>query len=199
MEILHPSIAPNKRIDWLKKQAGSVDVLLTNPKLIEVGLNLVMFPTAIFYEIEPSFYVLYQAMRRVWRPFAPLPVEVYFAVYKDTAEEMILDLMGEKMLSNQLLTGQEVGGALVPEDAGNMLQVAVNRLLKGVKTKQATSIFAGQNTMTASPLGSPTAESPKVATVMSLEEWMTTHNLSNGVLKRKKSSVVPKTQLALPF
>jgi hypothetical protein len=38
-------------------------------------------------------------------------VEVYFSVYRGTAEEMIHDLMGEKMLSNQLLTGQEVGGA----------------------------------------------------------------------------------------
>jgi hypothetical protein len=66
---------------------------------------------------------------------------------------MILDLMGEKMLSNQLLTGQEVGGALVPEDAGNILQVAVNRLLVGVKTNQAASIFAGQNTSTTSPFG----------------------------------------------
>jgi hypothetical protein len=55
---------------------------------------------------------------------------------------MILDLMGEKMLSNQLLTGQEVGGALVPKDAGNILQVAVNRLLRGVKTWQVNGIFA---------------------------------------------------------
>jgi len=118
-------------------------------------------------------YVLYQAMRRIWRPFAPLPVEVYFAVYRGTAEEMILDLMGEKILSNQLLTGQEVGGALVPEDAGNVLQVAVNRLLKGDKTKQATSILAGQNTMTASPLGSPTASSPEVKPMMTWEKWRT--------------------------
>jgi len=73
-------------------------------------------------------------------------VEVYFSAYRGTAEEMILDLMGEKMLSNQLLTGQEVGGALVPENAGNILQVAVNRLLGGVKTKQATNVFAGPNT-----------------------------------------------------
>jgi hypothetical protein len=55
VEILRLMIAPNKRIDWLKKRAGSIDVLLTNSKLVEAGLNLVMFPTAIFYEIEPSF------------------------------------------------------------------------------------------------------------------------------------------------
>lgn len=199
VEILRPSIAPNKRIDWLKKRAGSIDVLLTNPKLVEVGLNLVMFPTAIFYEIEASFYVLYQAMRRVWRPFAPLPVEVHFAVYRDTAEEMILDLMGEKMLSNQLLTGQEVGGALVPEDAGNILQVAVNRLLGGVKTKQATSIFAGQNTSTASPLGSPTAESPKVAPENTLEAWLAQHTVDEIRRKVRRAEPVPQTQMILPF
>jgi hypothetical protein len=199
VEILRPSIAPNKRIDWLKKHAGSMDVLLTNSKLVEVGLNLIMFPTAIFYEIEPSFYVLYQAMRRVWRPFAPLPVEIYFAVYRGTAEEMILDLMGEKMLSNQLLTGQEVGGALVPEDAGNILQVAVNRLLGGVKTKQANSIFAGQNTSTASPLGSPTAESPKVAPEQTLEVWLAQHAQERKRCNVRKGKPAPQAQMIMPI
>ncbi|MDO9128544.1 MAG: hypothetical protein Q7U34_01630, partial [Anaerolineales bacterium] len=127
VEILRPNIEPNKRIGWMKRHAANIDVLITNAKLVQVGLNLVMFPTAVFFETDSSFYVLYQAMRRIWRPFAPLPVEIYFPVYGGTAEEMILDLMGEKMLSNQLLTGQEVGGALVPDDAGDILQVAVNR------------------------------------------------------------------------
>ena len=107
--------------------------------------------------------------------------------------------MGEKMLSNQLLTGQEVGGALVPEDAGNILQVAVNRLLGGVKTKQANSIFAGQNTSTASPLGSPTAESPKVAPALTLEEWLLCHPTAGkkeyGCRERNPS----QAQIALPF
>jgi hypothetical protein len=101
--------------------------------------------------------------------------------------------MGEKMLSNQLLTGQEVGGALVPEDAGNILQVAVNRLLGGVKTKQATSIFAGQNTSTASPLGSPTAESPKVVPILSLAEWVASHgNVGIRRVRRRSSTSSPK-------
>ena len=197
--VLRPSVAPNKRIAWLKKRAGSIDVLLANARLVEVGLNLVMFPTAIFYELEANFYVLYQAMRRIWRPFAPLPVEVYFTVYKGKAEEMILDLMGEKMFFNQLLTGQEVGGALVPEDAGNMLQVAINRLLKGIKTRQVTSIFAAQNTMTASPLGSPTAASPDVKPVKTWEECLARHAQVGGHRNGGKQKFVSKEQLALPF
>ncbi len=198
VEILRPTIAPDRRFDWMKKHAGKLDVLITNARLVEVGLNLVMFPTAVFFEIDPSFYVLYQAMRRIWRPFAPLPVEIYFPVYSNTAEEMILDLMGEKMLSNQLLTGQEVGGALVPDDAGNILQVAVNRLLKGVKTKQVEGIFAAQNAMTASPLGSPTATSPEVAPLQTLEEWMSTHSI-DAKLIRKKGRSVNRAQITMPI
>jgi len=55
--------------------------------------------------LEASFYVLYQAVCSIWRPFAPMPVEIYFPNYSNTAEEMLLDLVGEKMLSNLPLTG----------------------------------------------------------------------------------------------
>ena len=107
--------------------------------------------------------------------------------------------MGEKMLSNQLLTGQEVGGALVPEDAGNILQVAVNRLLGGVKTKQASSIFAGQNTSTASPLGSPTTESPKVAPEQTLEVWLAHHSLASTRRNVHRVKAIPQAQMTLPL
>jgi hypothetical protein len=138
-------------------------------------------------------------MRRIWRPFAPLPVEIYFSVYSNTAEEMILDLVGEKMLSNQLLTSQEVGGALVPDDAGNILQVAVNRLPKGVKPKAALGISATLNAITASLLGSPTAESPKVTPSLSLTEWMALHGNSNTKRNGRKTKAVPQFQIGLPL
>ena len=199
MEILRPTIAPDKRFDWMKKHAAKIDVLITNARLVEVGLNFVMFPTAVFFELEASFYVLYQAMRRIWRPFAPLPVEIYFPVYSNTAEEMILDLVGEKMLSNQLLTGQEVGGALVPDDAGNILQVAVNRLLKGVRPKQVLGIFATQNAITASPLGSSTATSPEVRHIMTWDEWIAKYAQGDPKHGSRKVKAVSRSQIALPF
>jgi len=156
-----------------------------------------LFPT---FESEVSFYVLYHAMRRIWHLFAPLPVENYFPVYySGTAEEIILDLVGEKMLSNQLLTGQKVGGALVPEDAGYMLQVAVNRLLKGVRPKQVQGIFAAQNAMTALPLGSPTAESPMVSPALTLEEWLTLHPKVIRKQISRRGKPIPQAQIALLF
>lgn len=79
VETLHPTVAPDKRSNWMKKYAAKIDVLVTNARLDEVGLNIVMFPTAVFYGLEASFYVLYQAMRRIWSPFVPrsrqVPIE----------------------------------------------------------------------------------------------------------------------------
>jgi SNF2 family DNA or RNA helicase len=43
-----------------------------------------MFSTAIFYEIEWSLAILWQAMRRIYRPGAPLPVRVIFPAYAGT-------------------------------------------------------------------------------------------------------------------
>jgi hypothetical protein len=88
---------------------------------------------------------------------------------------------------------------MVPEDAGNILQVAVNQLLGGVKTKQANSIFAGQNTSTASPLGSPTAESPKVSPARTLEEWLLCHPIAGKKKAFRKGNSASQTQIALPL
>jgi hypothetical protein len=100
--------------------------------------------------------------------------------------ELILYLVGEKFLSNQLLTGQEVGGALVPEDAGTSLQVAVNRLLRGIRPKQG--IFTAQNDMTTSLLGSLTAESPIVKPAMTLEEYPFRFGKIQGMVQIERSS-----------
>jgi hypothetical protein len=48
------------------------------------GLNLRRFATAVFYEIEWSLPILWQALRRVYRPGAPLPVRVLFPTSSTT-------------------------------------------------------------------------------------------------------------------
>ena len=100
--ILRPSLAPAKRATWIKNHAHEFDVLLTNARLVEVGLNLTMFNTAILFEFEWSLYVLWQFMRRLYRPGASKRVKLFFPVYQNTLEESALDLLGHKMLAAQL-------------------------------------------------------------------------------------------------
>ena len=52
--------------------------LMTNPKKVEVGMDLLDFPSIIFYQIPMSTYTLRQASRRSWRIPQTKPVKVYF-------------------------------------------------------------------------------------------------------------------------
>ena len=56
--------------NWVQ---NGMDVLITNPKKVEVGMDLLDFPTIIFYQIPMSTYTLRQASRRSWRAAATLP------------------------------------------------------------------------------------------------------------------------------
>jgi hypothetical protein len=171
VSILRPSLAPAKRATWLKAHAESMDVLLTNARLIEVGLNLTMFSTAAFFELEFSLYTAWQAMRRLYRPGAPRPVKLYFPVYEGTLEEHALDLIGAKMLAAQVMYGDEVGGALVDElDESDLIGDLVRKALGDLQVGRAEGIFSLGNDqlVTDSPMGSPTAISPQLVTLADL-------------------------------
>ncbi|NUM46552.1 MAG: hypothetical protein HUU38_17750, partial [Anaerolineales bacterium] len=62
--ILRPSLAPRQRASWIKAHANQFDVLLTNARLVQVGLNLTTFSTGIFYELDLSLYVTWQGAPR---------------------------------------------------------------------------------------------------------------------------------------
>ncbi|MEA3340542.1 MAG: DEAD/DEAH box helicase, partial [Chloroflexota bacterium] len=116
--VLTTSVGTREREAWIEQHAHEFDVLITNPRLVETGLDLVQFATIVFYEISYSLFTIWQAMRRVWRLGQSKPVKVVFTAYLNTLEESALALMGQKMGAAQLLYGDEVTGAIVPEDNG---------------------------------------------------------------------------------
>ncbi len=198
VDVLSPAVNPRGRVAWIQKHAPAMDVLLTNARLVKVGLNLRMFSTAIFYEIEWSLAILWQAMRRVYRPGASLPVRVIFPAYAGTLEERALSLLGQKMKAASLFYGDEVTSALTEEDESDFLNDLVRSVLKKEQFARAASIFATENDLTASPLGSPTALSPQAAVVMTLQEWMVQRGIDrkNGGNRHRE---MPAGQLVLPF
>jgi rubredoxin len=196
--ILRPSLAPAKRATWIKQNAEKMDVLLTNARLVEVGLNLSMVNTGIFYECEWSLYTLWQALRRLYRPGASMPVHMYFPVYEGTLEEGAINLLGAKMKAAQIFFGDEVGGALIEdEDDSDMLHGLLRQALGQVEVGRAEGLFSLGNdqTVTDSPIGSPTAISPHLVTMMDL--WGQRQSIIRQTRRRNGGRRQSEGQLAM--
>jgi len=171
-------MSPAKREAWIRMAAPKMDAMLVNPKLVETGLDLVMFSDLVFYEITTSLYTLWQAMRRVWRLGQNKEVNVTFLSYADTIEAEILRRMGLKMKYAQLLYGKEAAGVLVETDSDDIQREIINAALKGKAFKNAgeavqkLSVFSNGSErkmqVTKSPLGSPLAISPALAPAIEL-------------------------------
>lgn len=82
------------------------------------NLDLLEFPTILFYETGYSTYVLRQASRRSWRIGQKRPVRVGFLTYAGTAQESCLRLMGKKLLVSLAMEGklQAEGLQAIDED-----------------------------------------------------------------------------------
>ena len=197
--VLSPTVEPRRRVDWIERHIDAIDVLLTNARLVKVGLNLRMFATAIFYEIEWSLPVLWQAMRRVFRPAAPLPIRILFPTYENTLEERALNLLGQKMKAAQLFYGDEVASALCDDEDGDFLNDLILSVLKTERPERVSAIFAAQNDLTASPLGSPTAASPHLNPfdAPTWAEWLDRRRQASPIHHVKSRSFMLPGQLPL--
>jgi hypothetical protein len=132
--ILPDSLAPAKREGWIAQHLHNIDVLITNPKKVETGIDLVAFATIVCYEAEYSLFTLWQFMRRVWRLGQTQPVRIVFLVYQHTLEAAALALIGEKMKAALLLYGDNAASAITADaDAGeaSLLNELANRILAG--------------------------------------------------------------------
>lgn len=89
--------------NWVK---DGMDVLITNPKKVEVGMDLIDFPTIIFYQLPFSTYTLRQASRRSWRITQDRPVKVYFLTYSKTMQTQLMKLMADKMTTSLAIEGE---------------------------------------------------------------------------------------------
>jgi SNF2 family DNA or RNA helicase len=199
--ILSSSVNPRQREAWIEKRADSLDVLICNPKLVETGLDLVQFSSIVFAEIEYSLYTLWQALRRVWRLGQTKPVKAIFSVYNGSMEARALALMGAKMKASQLLYGDEVGGAIVPEDDGDFLTQLARDVLKGAKLDDLQSLFADESRVSHNPLGCPTMPSAPMPmmqlTLQTWNQWAEDHNYAKKPSKRNEKLVSSQNQTTL--
>jgi SNF2 family DNA or RNA helicase len=119
-----------QREGWIRNLVGMHDVMLCNPNLIKTGLDLIEFPTLIFFQTGYSVYTLRQASRRSWRIGQTYPVKVYYLSYLDTMQEKALSLMASKMETALAVEGDlSDKGLVVLAQSGSSMVIELARTL----------------------------------------------------------------------
>jgi hypothetical protein len=109
--MLDSNVEAEKREEWIRdKVEEGFDVMLTNGKLVETGLDLMFASTIIQYGIEYSIHTLRQSIRRSWRLGQKYSVKVIFLGYADTLQEKALNLISKKMRAAEMVDGDDLGG-----------------------------------------------------------------------------------------
>jgi hypothetical protein len=128
--VLKANVDTSKREAWYARQVKEgVQVVIGHPKLVETGLDLLDFPTIIFYESGYSLHTLRQASRRSWRIGQNQPVRVKFLCYEGTMQGSCLRLMGKKLLVALTMEGKFAGEGLQSIDEDDDMLSAMAREL----------------------------------------------------------------------
>ncbi len=90
--------------EWIINFQG--DVLIVPQKRIATGLDLVMFHTVIFYEMDNQLRIVQQAKVRPWRPVGQTKeVRVYYIAFKGQQERELIS-MAQKMRAAATVEGE---------------------------------------------------------------------------------------------
>jgi Helicase conserved C-terminal domain len=144
--VLTTEVPPEAREAWYERQIrAGVQAVICHPKLVQTGLDLIEFPTILFYETGYSIYVLRQASRRSWRIGQRAPVKVKFLHYAGTMQETCLRLMGKKLLVSLAMEGKfSSEGLQAINDDDDILMAMARELVteKGIG-ERADIVWAG--------------------------------------------------------
>jgi len=144
--ILRSNTVPvEKREAWVhdKMSSGEHNIMIANPNLIKTGLDLVEFPTLIFFQTGYSVYTLRQASRRSWRIGQELPVRVYYLAYAETMQSTALNLMATKMETALAIEGDlsDKGLTALAEGSNSILIEMARTLLNEQETPSASDVW----------------------------------------------------------
>jgi hypothetical protein len=212
VSLLTTDIAPELREGWYERQLrAGVQAVICHPKLVQTGLDLIDFPTILFYETGYSIYVLRQASRRSWRIGQRVPVKVKFLHYSNTMQETCLRLMGKKLLVSLAMEGKfSSEGLQAINDEDDILMAMARELVteKGIG-ERADSVWATLQKKQEEVLGMQAPEAdewedgnrvaPLVAPQVQLvNQWSAlAGSLAPTRRKNSRRGATPQEQLAL--
>ena len=128
-DVLKVSVKPEARERWIDQRVDrGLDVLFSNPALVETGLDLLAFPTICWLQVCYRTVTVRQASRRSWRIPQKLPVFVHHFVYRNTTQYPALLYIATKVHTANQFDGDLEGDGL-DELAGDDALGSLARML----------------------------------------------------------------------
>ena len=106
-------VKAGEREEWIQSFKG--DVLITHPRNVQTGLDLIQFPDVVWYQQDYSVYIVRQASRRSWRIGQKEPVNVHHLYYKGTIQEKAITLNVKKLRAALLTEGELTDGQFLEQ------------------------------------------------------------------------------------
>ena len=128
------TVPPDRREAWMEQRVKEgVDVVVCHPRLVQTGLDLIDFPTLVWFETDYSVYTMRQASRRSWRIGQTRPVKVVFMAYRGTLQADALKLVAQKLQSSLAVEGElpEDGLAAYGDDGEDIMLALARKIVNG--------------------------------------------------------------------
>ena len=205
-EILSPAVPPDKREAWVEKRVRTgLQVLITNQRCVETGLDLNAFTTLIFYSMGFNLFTLRQASRRSWRINQTAPrVEVYLLYYADTVQAKAMKLMASKLAVAGIIEGTlSEEGLAAMSDVRDLTSQMAKELTLGIRDnvediaaafkKMAVINPDRRNRTVAQPAAElPAQESPTIKDTSTRTQRKEFDGLLERTLEEQKKKKKPK-------
>ncbi|WAH44944.1 hypothetical protein NZD89_28280 (plasmid) [Alicyclobacillus fastidiosus] len=101
------SVKPQDRVAWIAKAVeDDVQVIVSNVTLVQVGIDMLDFPSLNFFQLTDQINTLRQASRRAWRIKQSQKCTARFYVTNGSYEMVQFRRMMKRRLSAMLLEGR---------------------------------------------------------------------------------------------
>ena len=113
---------------------------------MQTGLDLVDFPTIVWFETDYSVYTMRQASRRSWRIGQTQPVQVVFMAYRNTLQPDALKLVAKKLQSSLAVEGElpEDGLAAYADDGDDLMLALARKIVAGQEDADSLELVFAQ-------------------------------------------------------
>ena len=161
------AVKPDQREKWIAAEVEQgIDALIVHPRTVQTGLDLIDFPTIVWYEPDYSIYTVRQASRRSWRIGQTEPVEVHHMVYADTMQEAALSLVAGKLNAAKAIDGDIDASPLdaAADTSDSMLMELARSLTAKARYEMPAGYFADEQEIEIAAAPMPEPEQPSAPT-----------------------------------